>query len=347
VSAKISRQPRRPRPFFRSANSCWYVQFGAKQINLGRDRATAWGKYDQLMAGRQEATAVSPVVIILDQYLAWCFENRGESTYRWYKHLLSDFGRYIGKRLLVNQLKPFHVTQWLATHSKWNDTTQHDAVGAVKRAINWNIRQGYINQSPTNGIERPASKRREVTIEPDQWQQILNEVRDRAFLDYLEILWETGCRPQEARLLEARHCDPNGRRWIYPASESKTKKFPRVVYLNDNAFKITARLLKENRHGHIFRNSKGQPWTSNGIRCRFRRLQTKLRFPGLCAYAIRHTFATEALKNGVDPVTLATLMGHSDVTMLARTYQHLAKHPAFLLEAAGRAKGPSALDQPA
>lgn len=342
MSAKVSRQPRRPRPFFRSATQSWYVQFGAKQINLGRDREVAWAKYDEFMADRRELSIVSPVIVVLDQYLDWCIKHRSEATYRWYKHMLSDFGRHIGKRLLINDLKPFHVTQWLATHTAWNDTTQHDAVGAVKRAINWSIRQGYLKHSPISGIERPASQRREVTIDPEQWPQILAVVRDQAFRDYLQILWETGCRPQEARLLQTHHCDLKGRRWIFKASESKTKKFPRVVYLNDAALEITTKLHKEYGQGHLFRNTLGRPWTNNGIRCRFRRLQEKLEFPGLCAYAIRHTYATESLKNGVDPVTLAILMGHSDVTMLARTYQHLAKHPAFLLDAAARAKGPSA-----
>ncbi len=49
--------------------------------------------------------------------------------------------------------------------------------------------------------------------------------------------------------------------------------------------------------------------------------QKKVDIDGLCAYGIRHSFATEGLKNGVDSVALAVIMGHADVSMIARTYQ--------------------------
>ena len=56
-----------------------------------------------------------------------------------------------------------------------------------------------------------------------------------------------------------------------------------------------------------------------------------------CAYHLRHTYATEALKH-LDPITISVLMGHSDPTTLARTYQHLAKDPVHMLAVAKRAR---------
>jgi hypothetical protein len=42
----------------------------------------------------------------------------------------------------------------------------------------------------------------------------------------------------------------------------------------------------------------------------------------------------------VDPITLAVLMGHADISMIAKVYQHLTSNPKFLLDAAVKAKEP-------
>jgi integrase len=59
--------------------------------------------------------------------------------------------------------------------------------------------------------------------------------------------------------------------------------------------------------------------------------------PRYSLYALRHTWATRALQNGLDGLTVAVLMGHSDPSTLARVYQHLAHNPQHLLEQAKRA----------
>jgi integrase len=59
--------------------------------------------------------------------------------------------------------------------------------------------------------------------------------------------------------------------------------------------------------------------------------------PRYSLYAIRHSWATRALEQGLDSVTVAVLMGHADPSMLARVYQHLSQNPKYLLEQAKRA----------
>ncbi len=59
--------------------------------------------------------------------------------------------------------------------------------------------------------------------------------------------------------------------------------------------------------------------------------------PKYSLYALRHSWATNALKNGVDSLTVAILMGHEDPSTLAKVYQHLSLNPRHLLEQARRA----------
>jgi len=59
--------------------------------------------------------------------------------------------------------------------------------------------------------------------------------------------------------------------------------------------------------------------------------------PKLSLYALRHTWATHALQKGVDPLTTAILMGHSDPSTLSKVYQHLALNPTHMLSQAKKA----------
>ena len=59
--------------------------------------------------------------------------------------------------------------------------------------------------------------------------------------------------------------------------------------------------------------------------------------PKLCLYLFRHAWMTRLLQEGIDPITVSTLAGHVDTSMLARQYQHLAQDPKHLLSKLRRA----------
>ncbi len=57
---------------------------------------------------------------------------------------------------------------------------------------------------------------------------------------------------------------------------------------------------------------------------------------GICAYAYRHTFTTDGLVGGVDPATMATLLGHSSITMIERRDGHLDQKDSHLTQSVAR-----------
>ena len=85
------------------------------------------------------------------------------------------------------------------------------------------------------------------------------------------------------------------------------------------------------------------PKTEAELRCEAKRKLTFKRAAQLALhyslYALRHSWATNALQKGVDPLTVAILMGHEDPSTLAKVYQHLSLNPQHLLEQARRAAG--------
>ncbi len=86
------------------------------------------------------------------------------------------------------------------------------------------------------------------------------------------ILRETGARPLEVRTVDNRYFDRRAKCWVFPRSQSKGKRHPRVVMLNDKALEITKRYADQYKTGPIFRNGKGGPWSKSALTQRCERL---------------------------------------------------------------------------
>ena len=360
---------REPKPFYRRQTKSWYVQIGKKQVELGKDKNEAFQKYHGLMAGRQPVTDDTTVYAVLFQFLGWNKLHREPTTHEFYKRHIISFAEFVGESMVVAQLKPFHVTNWLdQTYPKTRqkggkkvagvgDNYRRSAIRSIQRAFNWAVEQGYLAASPIAKIRKPAYKPRDVILTPEQWKELVAALEARgtkgqAFLDFLMLMRQTGCRPIEARKAEARHFDRKNRCLIFERHESKGHGGEktverRVVPLSDAAFEICQRQALKYSSGPLLRNTHGTPWTSYGIKEWFKRLDgRRYKKPStqrvdfrISAYVIRHTWATEALENGVDPITVATIMGHKDLTQLMKTYQHIEKKRDHLRKALHQALG--------
>lgn len=319
-----------PKPWYRESRGVWYVTLYGKQHNLGSDREAAFARYRELISAQKQPVVVAgeSVACVIDRFLDWAQKHRARGTYEWYRDRCQSFLR-VHPRLTVTELRPFHVQEWVDSHAGWSDGHKRGCIIAIQRPLRWALKMGYIEQNPIAHIEKPAPGRREEYISPDNYSQILDHVSDHAFSDLLRVAWSCGPRPQELRKVEARHVDLDNARWVFPSEESKGKKRVRIVYLTDDALDLTSNLMAKNLDGPLFRNLRGAPWTKDAVNCRFARLKSKLG-KKYCLYLFRHSFATRMLESGVDALTVAILLGHSDTTMLGKVYQHLSHNPAHL-----------------
>ena len=135
----------------------------------------------------------------------------------------------------MRDLKRHHVTRWLDEKlSDASDNGKNGAVRALMGCLNWGAEEGHISANPIPRMKRPGYKPREVNLTDEQFETLLAAVKPAdPFRDLLLILRETGCRPHEARTVEARHV--RDRVWDFPPEESKGKKHRRFVVLNDAA----------------------------------------------------------------------------------------------------------------
>jgi integrase len=325
---------RQPKPWFRKSTKTWYVQLDGRQVPLGKDKEEALRKYHQLMSGRRgSGQTVRRVDELFDEFLEHIKRNQSKGSYRLYRYHIRAFNATIQNKR-VHDLCPHDVQRWL-DGKEWNPTTRRIAAKTIKVAFNWAVRQGLISSSPLAGLRLPAGLSRDVLVSPEQWAQIMEEA-DGDFRDLLIVLRETGCRPQEVRIFEAVHVRND--HLILAKLDSKGKRYNRVVWLTPTAQAIIQRQVEKYPEGKLFRNNYGRPWTGKLLTVRCREIAKKLQFK-FYAYSLRHTYITEALERGVDPVTLAVLVGHRDTTMICRVYQHLTRKPDHLRAAAMKATG--------
>jgi integrase len=335
----------RPRkgPWRRGEKGHWYTTIGREIIKLAdksKSYEDAFDEYIKLLSCRENVRPDQLTInALFYRFLDWCEQHRSETTYNFYKRYLGSFEAFIRVRRVADLL-PRHVEDWIdRRHDDCSDTTKNDLMKAVNRAINWGIEKRYLKHNPLAGMKRPSRSPRELVLTQDQFRQMLVYVEDQEFRDYLEFLWQTGCRAMEIRIIEARHFD--GEMITLPRSKAKGKRHARHIYLNPVALEIVKRRCEQFSSGPIFRNPSGKPWTANNVRRRFKSkkgdklfgLAIKMDMEGLCATTLRHSWATHALKSGTDSTTASILMGHQDPATLMRNYQHLAKDQEYLKSA--------------
>ena len=386
--------PKFSKPWFRAQRGVWYVTLDGKQINLGADRNVAFEEYARLIAvpKEQRQAPAHSLPAVIDAFLTWLKPRRAADTFEWYRYRLERLARKY-PTLSASRLTTQLVEDWVDDYDL-SVTSRRNYYRSAKLCMKWARKRGLIRRNRIRDLEVPNAESREIVVSDAEYQQLLSLIRDDTLRDLVVTTWETGCRPQESLRVETRHVDLKNQRWVFPKSESKTKKRARVIYLTDTAAEITRRLSNKHPTGHLFCNSRGKPWTPDAVNCAFARIQIrigkqimaemglsvsdeainelipqlkltrtikgkdvvktsarlreearrKLTYklaselaPRWSLYALRHSWATHALQRGVDPLTVAILMGHSDPSMLSKVYQHVALNPVHMLEQAKKA----------
>ena len=249
------------------------------------------------------------------------------------------------------QLKPVHVTNWLAKMAKpratkkhksvkWGPTYQQMALRTLVAAFNWAKGQGIISghclQNPKAVVVRGRKRSRgqEAYISPEVWKKLIDRVgaTNHAFADLLRFLRGTGCRPSEAYHVEARYYRPAERCVVYPGhpgpddfawKNARKSGKDRVIFLTDDLAAIVERRIAEHPEGPIFRSRHNRRWCQEAVSVNLRWYARRLGIkPAPTAYGFRHAFATDFLLSGCSIKVLADLIGTS-VSMIERHYGHL------------------------
>jgi integrase len=235
-----------------------------------------------------------------------------------------------------------------AWHAGLSDSSRYRLSSALRQALGAAVRWRYTTHNPAAEAGRnPQPRLRELhPFTRDEVDALAAELGP-AFGPLVVFAAETGLRTNEWVALERRDLDRQGRAVAvvrrfsdglltpYPKTERSRRRVPLTARALEAVDTLPPRLdtpliFPAAQGGHIGLDA----W------------RTREWYPALAAaglakrgpYALRHTFATEALAAGVSTFELARVMGTS-VAMIDRTYGHLARDSEDSIRARLDARG--------
>lgn len=270
----------------------------------------------------------------------------------------------------INALTSNDVQKMItAIISEKSYSTAKKAYNNLNACIELGVQRGEILKNPVKGVKLPSSKtkeRKEITAySPEEIAAIVEEAK----LTYkngapvyrygylIIIILNTGMREGEPLYLKRKDVDLE-KRHIYihgnvvevknraeDAESSyvlleqdtpKTGKSTRYIPLNDNAVDALEHLRSIVRDRDRVIATKNHTITSP--RKVYKTMECILKKCGITdkenlVHALRHTFATTLIRNGVDIKAVSEILGHEDVSTTLNTYHHVIeqqKHSAVM-----------------
>ncbi len=321
-----------PRPWLRKSTGTWYTTLDGRQILLGRSKREAYAEFARLTVGRGQG-GIAPSRITVDHlarlWLEDCQRRLKAPTMQTYRSRIGSFVALCGS-LEVRNLKPYHLTQWVA-RQKWGQSTTHSALTICKLCVEWGRREGYVDVNPIIGVKKPGMKRRRpITL--DEAERVMTSCPGHIRIA-LELLLVTGLRPGELCSLDASRIDLVGRR-----ANVTGKAGQRTVPLGEKAKDMLEPLVSARPLGPIFLGQSGR-LTTDSFGAAVKRARRKIAPDGSLDHVTPHCwrglFSTEALRMGVDAALVSLLLGHKDATILLKNYA--SPDHAMLLDAMQRA----------
>lgn len=236
-------------------------------------------------------------------------------------------------------LQPADVLRWLAG-LPLSKSTRSGIAGTLCDALRWAESTGLIAANPLRTMKRPAKESRGAkTVISAQAHRAILAVANPQLGLLLELLYQTGARPSELTTLTA--ADVNFDHRVALLREHKTAHHtgqPRLIVLSPAAAELLRARAQERPDGPLLRNTRGKPWTKDAIVLAVR-TASKRAGVKVTAYGYRHTFATNALEQGLPDAHVAALLGQSSTAMLHKHYSHLTAQTQSLRTALARVRG--------
>lgn len=326
-------------PFYRQQRDKWYARVGGRILCLnvrGRSRRKeAMVAFARLLVNQPPPAAPDAVTVaqIVTAFLSDCKPRVSPACHRNYSLYLRPFARAMRSVAAVH-LAPDRIEAY-ARAKPWSPTYRANFLATVTTCYRAAVRLRLLTVNPLPPLHRPPRESRgaEATITQDEYEK-LRSVADPLFRDYLTLLWGTGARPGEIAALTVEMVLAN-KGGIVPLRKHKGSHAGRhrCLILTGEALTVATARAQRLGSGLLFRGRNGV-LSAKAIGSRMEYWSRKAGIRRVIAYGFRHSFATDALCQGIPDATVAALLGHSGTGMLHQHYSHLVSRTRTLVAAA-------------
>lgn len=185
--------------------------------------------------------------------------------------------------------------------------------------------EGYTEEEAQKVLPKAKGQttRQRFALDPDALKAFYSAVKDlpEPYQTLLTLLPRTGLRISEACYLQKKnYVERSGVKGFLFSGKGAVQRF---VPLSGTAQKVLDEYLEVFKPKKwLFLNRLGAPLSPAAVRKHTRAMAQKHQpLEGLSPHVLRHTFATQAIRVGVDVRTLQALLGHSNIDTTAR-YLH-------------------------
>lgn len=250
------------------------------------------------------------------------------------RHVLPEFAERRVESLTKDEIEKWHERLSLSPRSmrgklvpidsrpetiRRRRTTANRILGVFKAMLNRAKKNKNLSAAPWDDVEpfRGVSDSRKIFLQEDQCRRLINACNG-SFKHYVQALLFTGCRPgKELEHIRVQDFDKDAGTIHIP--DSKTG--PRDAYLTDEGVRFFARLTAGRKPDEtMLLKDDGTTWGKNHHARLFKRASKTAKLPASTnAYALRHSYVSLALKNGMNLQVLAESCGTS-IKMLEEHY---------------------------
>jgi len=269
-----------------------------------------------------------PFSVLIKQYEEYARTNWRDFERQ--KYFLHAFGKHFGDTPL-SQITSWDIEKWKADLRKTlkpGSVNRHITVlkHMFKKSVEW----GLAKTNPTVGIKRfPEADPRTRFLSEDELERLLAACKEQKrqpwLLPLVTVAVHTGMRRGELLGLLWSNVDLN--RELITLQQHKTLK-NKYIPINEAAREALIWLDKHRYGDHVFMYKWGKHIGKTNVQDAIDNVCSKAGIDDFTFHGTRHTFGSHLIMAGVDLVTVAKLMGHTNIKMTMR-YAHLApKHEA-------------------